>query len=116
MVTLTGTRWFITFIDDHTRACWIYLLKEKSEAKKVFRMFHAMIKTQFQTQIQVLWIDNRKEYFNFILGDYLLENEFIHQFSCFDTPQQNGIAKTKNHHLMEVARAIMFTSGVPKSF
>ena len=50
-------------------------------------MFHAMIKTQFQTQIQVLWIDNRKEYFNFILGDYLLENEIIHQFSCFDTPQ-----------------------------
>lgn len=33
---ITGARWFITFIDDHTRVCWIYLLKEKSETPKVF--------------------------------------------------------------------------------
>ena len=36
-----------------------------------------MIKTQFQTQIQVLGIDNGKEIFNYILGNYLLENEII---------------------------------------
>ena len=77
-MTLIEARWFIIFIDDHTRVCWIYLLKEKSNAKKVFKIFHAMIKTQFQTQIQVIPTDNRKEYFNFILGDYLLENGIIH--------------------------------------
>ncbi|KAK8273352.1 hypothetical protein V6Z12_D11G402000 [Gossypium hirsutum] len=33
---ITGARWFITFIDDHTRVCWVYLLKEKSETPKVF--------------------------------------------------------------------------------
>ena len=26
---LTNTKWFISFIDDHTQICWIYLLKEK---------------------------------------------------------------------------------------
>ena len=52
MVTLTGTRWFITFIDDHTRVYWIYLLNEKPETKKVFKIVHVMIKTQFQTQIK----------------------------------------------------------------
>ena len=44
-----------------------------------------MIKTQFQTQIQVLQIDNGKEYFNSILRNYLLTNGIIHQSSCFDT-------------------------------
>ena len=38
--------------------------------------------------------------------------------SCIpDIPQQNGTTEEKkNHHLMEVIRVIMFTSGVPKSF
>ena len=26
---LTNTKWFISFVDDHTQICWIYLLKEK---------------------------------------------------------------------------------------
>ena len=116
MVIVTETRRFITFIDNHTRVCWIYLLKEKSKAKRVFKIFHAMIKALFQTHIQVLWNDNGKEYFNSILGDYLLENGIIHQSNCFDTPQRNGIAKRKSCHLMEVAKAIMFTSRVPKIF
>lgn len=40
-------RWFITFIDDHTRVWWLYLLKEKSEAVTVFQIFFSMIKIQF---------------------------------------------------------------------
>ena len=31
-----------------------------------------------------------------------------------DTPQQNGIAERKNKHLLEVARAMMFSINVPK--
>ena len=45
-----------------------------------------MIKTQFQTQVIVFWIDNGNECVKFIFEDYLLENGIIHQFSCFDTP------------------------------
>jgi len=33
-----------------------------------------------------------------------------------DTPQQNGIAEWKNHHLLEVARSLMFEMKVDKSF
>ena len=75
-----------------------------------------MIKTQFQTQVIVFWIDNGNECVKFIFEDYLLENGIIHQFSCFDTPQQNGTMERKNRHLMEVVRAIMFTLRVLKSF
>lgn len=44
---LTGTRWFITFTDDHTRTCWIYLLRDKTEAAQTFKNFHSMVRTQF---------------------------------------------------------------------
>ena len=113
---ITGARWFVSFVDDHTRLTWVFLMKEKSETESIFRNFHNMIQNQFQTKIQVLRSDNAKEYFNSILGNYFLDNGIIHQSSCVDTPQQNGIAERKNRHLLEVARSLMFTNNVPKQF
>ena len=60
----THSKWFITFIDDHTRVSWVYLLKSKTEVYHTFRTFHSMIQTQFQTQIQVLHSENNTEYTN----------------------------------------------------
>ena len=40
----------------------------------------------------------------------------VHLSSCVDTPQQNGIAKRKNRHLLKVARSLMFSTHVPKHF
>ena len=73
-----------------------------------------MVLTQFQTKIQVFRSDNGKEYFNKALGKFFLEKGIVHQSSCNDTPQQNGIAERKNKHLLEVARALCFTTKVPK--
>ena len=92
----------------------MYLLKEKSDVEGVFKEFYSMIETQFHTRRQVIRTDNEKEYFNSILGRYFKEKGIIHQSTCFDTPQQNGIAERKNRHLLEVARSIMFTMGFPK--
>ena len=113
---ITGPRWFIIFIDDHTRLCWVFQLKEKFVIESNFQFFHQMIKTQFQTHIQILHTDKGREYFNSILGTYLKNNGIVHQSTCVETPQQNGIAERKNRHLLEVVCAIMFTNNVPKLF
>ena len=89
--TKTGSRWFVTFIDDHTRVTWVFLMKEKSEVGKIFENFHDMVQTQFQTSIQVLRTDNGREYYNSTLGSYLQKHGIIHQSSCVNTPQQNGL-------------------------
>ena len=60
--------------------------------------------------------DNGTEYFNSILGPYLLEHGIIHQSSCMATPQQNKISERKNHDLLEVAWSLMFSTNVPKYF
>jgi len=72
-----------------------------------------MVLTQFQTKIQVFRSDNGKEYFNKALGNFFIEKGIVHQSSCNDTPQPNGIAEQKNKHLLEVARALCFTNKVP---
>ncbi|KAL5851107.1 hypothetical protein ACOSQ3_006225 [Xanthoceras sorbifolium] len=113
---ITGAKWFISFIDDHTRISWVFLMKEKSEAGHIFQTFNKMIQTQFKTTIQVLKTDNAKEYFSSILSNYLLNQGIVHLSSCVDTPQQNGVAERKNKHLLEVARSLLFTSNVPKHY
>ncbi|RDX73418.1 hypothetical protein CR513_46980, partial [Mucuna pruriens] len=37
-----------------------------------------------------------------------IDNGGIHELRCMSTPQQNGVAKRKNRHLLEVAKAFLF--------
>ena len=68
---ITGSRWFVTLIDDHIRIALVFLMKEKLEVGQIFEYFHNTVKTQFQASIQVLRTDNGREYYNFVLGSYL---------------------------------------------
>ena len=61
ITTMNGKRWFVTFIDDHTRTTWVYLLREKSETCQVFQNFNNMIQTQFQKKVCVLRTYNKRE-------------------------------------------------------
>ena len=38
--------YFITFIDDYSRKTWVYFLKHKLEAFKVFKQFKVMVEKQ----------------------------------------------------------------------
>ena len=106
----------MTFIDDHTRMSWIYLLKKKAEVDVVFEVFKNMIENQFQQKIEVLRSDNGTEYYNEVLGSLFKKQGILHQSSCAGTPQQNGIAERNNRHLLEVARALLFQMRLPKKF
>ena len=86
-------------------------LKEKYEIEQVFKNFVQWFKHSFN--IQVFRSDNGKEYFNTILGKYFFENDIVHQNSCNDTPQQNGVVARKNKHLLEMAQSL--STKVPKN-
>lgn len=101
---ITETQWFLLFVDDHTHLSCVFLMKDKTETSHIFKQFHSMIETQFSTKIKVLRTDRARDYFNFVLGDYLVTHGILHQSSCVDTPQQmvylNGkIVTYKNVHI-----------------
>ena len=105
---ITGTTLFVSFVDDHTRLTWLFLMKDKFEVGQIFQNFNSMIQTQFHTKIQILRTDDAKEYFNSDLNTYCLSQGIIHISSYVDTAQQNGVAEIKNRHLLEIARSLMF--------
>ena len=114
--TYTDVQWFVSFIDDCTWVSWVYLMKTKSDVFPIFQIFHQMIRTQFNAQVQVVKSDNGREYLKKGFNAYFQQNAIIHQTSCVTTPQQNDIAEHKNRHLLEVARSLCFAMHVPKHF
>ena len=114
VVSVSGMKYLVTFIDCHTRMTWAYLMQHKDEVFKCFQNFYSYVKTQFNVQVQMLRTDNGIEYINKGFSNFLSEHGILHQTSCPDTPPQNGVAERKNRHILEVARSLMFTMNVPK--
>ncbi|KAJ9697399.1 hypothetical protein PVL29_009289 [Vitis rotundifolia] len=83
--TLSGSRWFVTFIDDCTRMTWLCLMKTKDEVNLLFKKFHKMIETQYNAKVRVLRSDNGGEYQSSDLQKYLEEHGIIHH-TCSNTP------------------------------
>ena len=76
--SLSGTRWFVSYINDHTRMTRICLMKSKSEVSSLFQQFHKMIATQYQSNNQVIHIDNGGEFINQDLKRYLNLHGIVH--------------------------------------
>ncbi|CAL8151775.1 unnamed protein product [Prunus armeniaca] len=109
-----GYKYFVTFVDDLSRAIWLYLLKSKKEVVSCFKDFHKLIVNQFNSQIKVLRSDNGTEFMTSSMSEFLTGEGIIHETSCVGTPQQNGVAERKNRDLLEKTRSLMFQMNVPK--
>jgi hypothetical protein len=111
--TLNGSRWFVSFIDDHSRMTWVCLMKTKQAVCSLFKQFYSMVATQYKTSIQVLRTDNGGEFVNHEMKQFLQCQGIIHQTTCPYSPQQNGVAERKNRHLLEMVRATLFEANMP---
>ncbi|KAI5334414.1 hypothetical protein L3X38_024547 [Prunus dulcis] len=60
--TKAGNRYFLTFIDDNTRMCWVYFLRQKSETLSVFKRFKATVELQSGYKLKKLRSDRGGEY------------------------------------------------------
>lgn len=116
IVSSSGYKYFVTFIDDFSRFTWIYLLRAKSDVLSCFKAFVSMVNTKFGTHIKTLRSDSGGEYMSNKFQLFLQEKGITSQRSCPHTPQQNGLAERKNRHILEVTRTILLDAAVPPTF
>lgn len=108
-----GFRYFLTVLDDHTRFLWVVMLKTKGEVQGYVKSFITMVETQFNKRIKMIRSDNGPE---FLLPSFYKSKGIIHQVSCVATPQQNGRVERRHQHILNVSRALMFQSQLPKLY
>ena len=115
-MSMGGCRYYVTFIDDHTRKVWVYFMKEKSEVFAHFQNFRMLVEKQTGMHVKCLRSDGGGEYFSNEFSEYLRKNGIQRHFTCRYTPQQNGVAERKNRHIVEIARALMSEKNMPHTY
>ncbi|GKC54192.1 retrovirus-related pol polyprotein from transposon TNT 1-94, partial [Tanacetum coccineum] len=59
--SLGGAKYFLSFIDDYSRKCWVYPIKKKSDVFEVFKVYKAQVKLDSGKNIKCLRTDNGVE-------------------------------------------------------
>jgi len=109
-----STRYFISFIDDHSRCTAIEFLWTKDQAAKKFRNYVAYLERQYNMCPKRFHTDNGGEY---ITGDLQrwcaskgIKLEYSTTLTCTEWHGRTDEIRT----LAELARAMIFSTQVPK--
>ena len=114
--SLGGGEYVLTFIDDYSRFCWVYIIRHKSEVFTKFKEFKVMVEKQYNSNIKMLRSDNGGEYCSNEFETFLRDAGIVHQKTVPYTPQQNGVAERMNRTLIEMTRCMIHDAQVPKTF
>ena len=60
--SISGSRYFVVFVDDYSRYSWIFNMKHRSELLQVYSNFAKVVETQFSKRIKIFRFDNALEY------------------------------------------------------
>ncbi|GKE71966.1 retrovirus-related pol polyprotein from transposon TNT 1-94 [Tanacetum coccineum] len=86
--TKGGNKYFITFIDDCTKYCYVHLLKSKYEAIDKFVLYKTEVENQLGRKIKVVQSDRGGEYVS-PFAELCAKHEIRHEFTALYSPQQN---------------------------
>ncbi|XP_010424680.1 PREDICTED: uncharacterized protein LOC104709822 [Camelina sativa] len=111
--TVEGYKYFLTIVDDHSRATWVYLLKNKSDVHTVFPAFVNQVENQYNTKVKSVRSDNAKE---LAFTQFYQSRGIVSYHSCPETPEQNSVVERKHQHILNGARALLFQSNVPLAY
>ncbi|KAL4341003.1 hypothetical protein GQ457_08G035090 [Hibiscus cannabinus] len=114
--SMNGSKYFLLFIDDLTRMCWVYFLKSKLNVLSTFKEFKIFAENQSDCKLKVLRTDNGGEYVSNEFNDFCRDSGILHQLTVPRTPQQNGVCERRNRTVLEMARCMLFEKHIPKLF
>ncbi|KAE8686521.1 Protein STRUBBELIG-RECEPTOR FAMILY 1 [Hibiscus syriacus] len=116
VTSLGGAKYFVSFIDDYSRRCWVYPIKKKSDVFATFKNFKARVELDSGNKIKCFRTDNGGEYTSEEFDDFCKREGIKRQFTVANTPQQNGVAERMNRTLLERTRAMLRDAGLENSF
>ncbi|WVZ04925.1 hypothetical protein V8G54_018271 [Vigna mungo] len=81
--------------------------------RKHQHLLNHIYQAQLPTKVLTIRSDNGTE---FIMADFYKNTGIVHQTTCVETPQQNGLVKRKHQHLLNVTRSLLFQAHLPNIF
>ena len=91
--SMHGHKYFLTIVDNHSRFTWVHLMHNKAETRPIIMNFITSIETQYDSKVKIIRSDNGPE---FMMHGFYASKGIVHQTTCVETPEQNGIAERKH--------------------
>ena len=100
-------QYFITFIDEFSRNCFIFTFKSKFIVYELIKQFINWAETQTDKRVKSFVSDNEREYVGAKVRNFF-DRKGIEQIEIPPySPQSNGIAARKNQSLCTMAKCLV---------
>jgi transposase InsO family protein len=106
-LSIGGSKYGLIIVDDFSRFTWVFFLQDKSETQGTLKRFLRRAQNEFVLKVKKIRSDNRSEFKNLQVEEYLEEEGIKHEFSTPYTPHQNGVVERKNRTLIDMARMML---------
>ena len=114
-LSIEGFKYYVTFIYECTRYCWIFPINNKAVVCSIFVAFYQFVLNQFSISIKTLQSDGGGEYIGKQFQSFLVQKGITHQMSYPHTPEQNGLAGRKYRHIIETSITLLHQAQLPPS-
>ena len=85
----------MTFIDDFSKFCYVYLMRTKDKVLEKFKVYSVEVENLCNTKIKCLKSDRGGQYH---FPKFCEDVGLVHETSIVYTPQQNGVAERKKQN------------------
>ncbi|KAF5467872.1 hypothetical protein F2P56_012083 [Juglans regia] len=113
VMSISGCKYYVLFIDDFSRFSWMFPLKQKSDVALCFIKFNCLVENLFSYKIKQLQTDNGGEYLSHAFKTFLDNHGILNRLTCPHTSEQNGISGRKHRHLTETGLTLLAQSHLP---
>lgn len=77
--SIGGNMYFVTFIKNHSRKLWTYLIKRNDEVFELFKKFKSMVERQSDQKLKVLKTDGGSKYVSKNFERFCDQERIIHE-------------------------------------
>jgi len=88
-------------------------MKHRSKFFEINTFFQALVKTQHSVVIKCFRCDFGGEYTCNKFYELFALKGTIHQTSCTDTLEQNGVSERKHRYIVETVHSLLLSTSVP---
>ncbi|KAH9182607.1 hypothetical protein AeNC1_015417, partial [Aphanomyces euteiches] len=114
VLSLTGGKYILIFVDRYSRYIHVHILNEKSETGKVIVEHRAQIESKHNRPLANLHTDNGGEYLDGQVAAFCRREGIYHSTTTTMTSQQNGFAEVRFRDILARARAMLIEADLPK--
>jgi len=112
-VSTAKHRYYVIFVDDFSRKCWIYFMQKKDQTFSKFVEFKTFVEKESGRKVKALRSDNGGEFVSNTFKEFCAKEGIRRELTAPHNPQQNGVAERKNRSIVGAAKAMLHDQGLP---